>query len=594
MMSKLYFRLLPIQVLLSVITAVNGFISGLFASNFIGQDSLSAVGLYNPLNFLVTAVSLVLMGGSQIICGKLMANHKIDEMRSVFSLDIISTLLFGVLLGGSILASVAAGLTPLFAPGDVSAGVLKEFKEYLIGQAIGLVPLVLGQQLFAFLSIERENRRSTAAIICSIVINLTLDYLFIYVLKMGTLGLALAAALSNWGFMLILAQYYFTGKAILKFRLTGIRSGWLKEIMVIGSPSALVQGYQMFRGLIVNALVLHYVGSVGISAFSASNSLLGIFWALPVATQTVSRMLLSVSEGEEDRKSLADIMRTVVYRCIPLTCLMAAFIVAMAVPFTHLFYSDPTDPVFQMTVNAFRILPLSMPFSVFCLSFDSYGQVSGKQLLVHTNVALDGVVCVALFSALLIPAYGMDGLYYANVLNGVVTVSVFVIYAWIKKKHFPKNMDELMVIPDGFGAKDEDKLDISISSMEDVLATSQTVQQFCIEHGVDAKRSYYAALCMEEMAGNIVEHGFEEDGTKHTVAVRVVYKPESLLLRIKDDCVPFNPEEHKEMLSADDLCSNIGIRMVYKIADNIDYQYILGLNVLTIEIDLDKQRKLSK
>ena len=584
MISKLYFRLLPMQVLLAVITAVNALVSGLFASNFIGEDALSAVGLYNPLNFLVTAVSLVLMGGSQIICGKLMANHKIDEMRSVFSLDIVATLIFGVVLGGSILASIAAGLTPLFAPGNVSAGVLGAFKEYLIGQAAGIVPLVLGQQLFAFLSIERENRRSVAAILASIVINLALNYLFICVLKMGTLGLALATALSNWGFMLILAQYYFTDKAILRFRLKGIRLAWLKDIFIIGSPSALVQGYQMFRGLIVNALVLHYVGSVGISAFSASNSLLGIFWAVPIATQTVSRMLLSVSEGEEDRQSLADIMRTVVYKCIPLTCIMVAFIIAMAVPFTRLYYGDPSQPVFQMTVNAFRILPLSMPFSLFCLSFDSYGQVSGKQLLVHINVALDGVVCVALFSALLIPSYGMDGLYYANVLNGVVTVSMFVIYAWIRKGHFPRNMDELMVIPDGFGAKEEDRLDISISSMDDVLTTSQSVQRFCTEHGVDARKSYYAALCMEEMAGNIVEHGFDEDNKNHTVAVRVVYKPESLLLRIKDDCLPFNPEEHREMLNKDDLCSNIGIRMVYKIADNIDYQYILGLNVLTMKI----------
>ena len=256
----------------------------------------------------------------------------------------------------------------------------------------------------------------------------------------------------------------------------------------------------------------------------------------------------------------------------------------MAVPFTRLYYSDPSQPVFQMTVNAFRILPLSMPFSLFCLSFDSYGQVSGKQLLVHINVALDGVVCVALFSALLIPSFGMDGLYYANVLNGVVTVSMFVIYAWIIKGHFPRNMDELMVIPDGFGAKEEDRLDISISSMHDVLTTSQSVQRFCTEHGVDARKSYYAALCMEEMAGNIVEHGFDEDNKDHTVAVRVVYKPESLLLRIKDDCLPFNPEEHREMLNKDDLCSNIGIRMVYKIADIIDYQYILGLNVLTMKI----------
>lgn len=586
MLTKLYFKLLPMQVLLAVIMALNGLVSGLFASNFIGADALSAVGLYNPVGFLVGGVSLVLLGGSQIMCGKFMANHKVNEMRSVFSLDIIASLIFGALLGALLVIVVVSDITPMFAPGRISEEVETAFEKYLIGQAIGLVPLILGQQLFAFISIEQQNRRSTVAIIVSIVLNIVLNYIFICALKMGTFGLALAGAMSNWGFMMILAQYFFTDRATLKFSMKGIRPGWLRDIVMIGSPSALVQGYQMFRGMIVNSLVLRYVGEIGLSAFSASNSLLAIFWAVPLGTQVVSRMLLSVADGEEDRKALTAIMRTVVYRCIPLTLLMAAFISVMAVPFTGFFYNDSSQPVFQMTVNAFRILPLAMPFSVFCLSFDSYGQVSGKQFLVHSNVALDGVICVALFSAILIPGMGMDGLYAANVLNGVVTVLEFVLYSWIVKKHFPKDVDDLMVIPDDFGARDEDKLEISIRSMEDVLTTSQSVQTFCNDHGVDARRSYYGALCLEEMAGNIVEHGFDKDKKKHTVLVRVVYSTDSLLLRIKDDCVPFDPEEHRDMLDTDNMCSNIGIRMVYKIADDIDYQYIFGLNVLTMTIKL--------
>ena len=34
------------------------------------------------------------------------------------------------------------------------------------------------------------------------------------------------------------------------------------------------------------------------------------------------------------------------------------------------------------------------------------------------------------------------------------------------------------------------------------------MQSFCREHGVDMRRSYLAGLALEEMAGNIVAHGF--------------------------------------------------------------------------------------
>lgn len=589
MISKLYFRLLPIQVLLVAITAVNGLVSGLFAGNFIGETALSAVGLYSPLNFFVVAVSTVFVGGSQVICGKLMANHKIDEMRSIFSLNITVVATTGAVLGLVMFIMGATDSTGIFVSASTESTVRLAFNKYLMGQAVGMIPLLLGQQLFAFLSIEQQNKRSMISIITSIVINIALNFLFVILMDMGTFGLALASSLANLGFMAVLAQYYFTDKAILRFVPKSIDTSYLKEIFKIGSAGALVQGYQMFRGIIVNGLVLRYVGAVGISAFSAANSLLGIVWALPMGTQVVSRMLLSVSEGEEDRESLTAIMRTVIYKCIPITIMVDIVIMLAAVPCTMLFFHDPSAPVFDMTVSAFRILPFAMPFSVFALSFDSYAEASGKHAVVHTDVLFDGVISVALFSAFLIPAMGMNGLYLANILNGIVIVMIFVIYACIKCGRFPASMAELMVIPKGFGARKEDRLDISIASMEDVLKTSEAVNGFCIIHEVSEKPSYYAALCMEEMAGNIVEHGFTKDSKNHTVDVRVVYRPGTLLLRIKDDCVPFNPSEHKDMLDPEDPCKNIGIRMVYKIADDIDYQYILGLNVLTIKIKLEDQ-----
>lgn len=57
-LSRLYFRLLPYQVLLLVISAANGIVDSVFASNFIGKSAMSAIGFYSPLNhFLFAAAS---------------------------------------------------------------------------------------------------------------------------------------------------------------------------------------------------------------------------------------------------------------------------------------------------------------------------------------------------------------------------------------------------------------------------------------------------------------------------------------------------------------------------------------------------------
>lgn len=82
----------------------------------------------------------------------------------------------------------------------------------------------------------------------------------------------------------------------------------------------------------------------------------------------------------------------------------------------------------------------------------------------------------------------------------------------------------------------------------------------------------------------MVSHGFAADDKRHSVDIRVVNKGDDLVLRIKDDCIPFDPSERSEMVNSEDRVSNIGIRIVYKMASSVGYQHILGINVLTIRI----------
>ena len=581
MVTRLLFRLLPIQILLAAVSAVNGIVSSLFASNYVGVDAMSAVGLYSPLNMLCSSISTILVGGAVIQCGKYMGKNQQGKVQNVFSLNLLLSILTGVLFLAVFLILGACDLTG-FMTGDKMVRLL--FNRYLIGQAVGVLPFMLGNSFSSFLSLENKGRRAITASLIYIGVNILLNFLFVKQLHMEAFGLALASSLGLWVFMMVQGVYYLSGRS--HFRLVFRNLIWREtgEIFRIGVPGALSNVYQTIRGLIVNHLLEVFVGSIAISAFAASDSLLRIFWALPAGMLAVSRMLISVSIGEEDRQTLTDVMRVMFRRFIPLMCAVSAAIIFCAVPMTRLFYHDPADPVFMMTVWGFRILPICMPLSIILMHFNCYGQASNKMKLVHLLSLLDGVVCVAGFTALLIRFIGINSVYIANILNGIVTTLVIIGYAWIKKKHFPRNMEELMVIPDSFGAPADERMDLSVRTIEDVVSISIQVQRFCLAHGIDSRRAYLAGLSMEEMAGNIIDHGFTKDHKKHSADVRVVHKDEDMILRIKDDCIPFDPGERQKLAEGDDIIKNIGIRMVFKIAQDIQYQNILGLNVLTIRI----------
>ena len=581
MVEKLLFRLLPIQILLAAVGAVNGIVSSFFASNYVGVDAMSAVGLYAPLNMLITALSLILVGGSVILFGKYVGENRQDGMQNVFSLNLLVTTLTALVF---VLAFLAMGMLNLSGFLTKDKAVRPLLNSYLIGQAIGVLPLLLGNSFAAFLSLENKTRRTLIASVIYIVINLILNFLFVQVLHMQAFGLALASSLGMWVFLLVQAEYYLSGKSHLRLLTDRIAWGDSLEIFRIGVPGALSNVYQTIRGLMVNRMLDVFVGSVAISAFATADNLLRIFWAVPTGMLAVSRMLISVSIGEEDRQTLTDVMRVMFRRFLPLQGAISAAIILCAVPLTRIFYHDPAQPVFMMTVWGFRILPLCMPLSVICMHFTCYGQAAHKQVLVHLLSLLDGVVCVAGFTALLIRSLGLNSAYIANVLNGVVTTLVIIGYAWIRKRRFPRNMEELMVIDDDFGAPEDERMDLSVRSMEDVVSVAERVEEFCLSRGIDAHRAYLAGLSMEEMAGNIIDHGFTKDSKQHTIDVRVVHKDGSVILRIKDDCVPFDPRERQKLADGSDVTKNIGIRMVFKIARDIQYQNILGLNVLTVRI----------
>ncbi len=214
-------------------------------------------------------------------------------------------------------------------------------------------------------------------------------------------------------------------------------------------------------------------------------------------------MMISISVGEEDRKSLTDTMRVALFRFIPLAFVMALCVILMAVPFTRLYFRDPSAPVYMMTVRGFQILPVCMPLAIICTHFSCYWQTSDRQIPVHILSALDGLIGVVALSALLVPAMKLNGLYVANVLNGLIAPVFVLIYACIYNRHFPRKIDELMSVPPAFGIPLYGRIDMVLHDMESVIGISGMLQQFCEERRIDRRRAFFASLCLEEMVGNV-------------------------------------------------------------------------------------------
>ena len=202
--EKLFFKMLPVQSLIFAVASLNTLIDGSIAGQFIDASTVGVIGLYYSMACFFMAAGNVLLGGTSVLCGRFMGRGELDKTKGVFSLNLTLTLLIGAFF------TLASFLFPGFIARLLGANDILEgpLKTYIIGFAFGILPMLLAQQLAAFLQMEGQNTRGYVGIGVMLVSNVALDIIFIIWLKMGVFGLALATSVSNILYLGVFVKSY--------------------------------------------------------------------------------------------------------------------------------------------------------------------------------------------------------------------------------------------------------------------------------------------------------------------------------------------------------------------------------------------------
>ncbi|MCR5774268.1 MAG: ATP-binding protein [Lachnospiraceae bacterium] len=580
MLTRVFFNMLPVQILIVAMGSINSIVDGTIAGRYIGMTAVGVIGLYYVMVEIMQAVGAVLLGGTTVLCGKYMGKGDLEKTSGIFSLNLSVAFFIGAFLT----------IVSLIVPGALAdaLGVTSELRSdlvtYIVGYAFGIIPMLVGQQVASFLQMERQSTRGYVGIAGMTISNFLLDILLVSVFRMGMLGLGLATSVSNLVYCIILVPYYFSSKAQFKFGIKLINWNELIQLLKIGTPGALLVFCIAIRDWVLNIIIIKYCGNDALSAKSALGMVSGIFIAYSLGNGAVVRMLISVFAGEENKNAMRKTLKIVFTKGMLLSVIVSAFICLISPLLTSVFFPDSSSNVYHLAYILFMIYALCIPLILICQIFTNYLQAMRHTAFVNFLSVFDGFFSMVIPSVILAPIMGAMGVWIANPIGIVLTILTVPVYCILYWKRLPGNIDECMFLKPDFGISEKNILDLSIHDMDEVALSSAKAQDFCLNHGMEKKSSYYVGLCLEEMAGNVIQHGFTGDKKKHSLNSMVIFKDNRILLRIKDDCVPFNPVEMSGMMADKESLDNIGIRMVVQIADDVSYQNLLGLNVLTITI----------
>ncbi|MGD1699222.1 ATP-binding protein [Dapis sp. BLCC M229] len=111
------------------------------------------------------------------------------------------------------------------------------------------------------------------------------------------------------------------------------------------------------------------------------------------------------------------------------------------------------------------------------------------------------------------------------------------------------------------------------------------IKSAATEAGLEKKASYKLCLAVDEMATNIITHGYDKNGLEGNISVEAKIDEKSLTVYIEDTATPFDPTT-KEPVTKEDLENRIkegipggsGVYLVCQSVDKFIYEHIGNRN----------------
>ena len=384
-------------------------VDGLFVSNLIGTNALSAINLTAPIIQVVTAVSTMLATGGSAVIMKKMGEQKVSEAREDFTFLILVNAAVGFVMCA--LGYLAMG--PVFAGMNLSAEVAGYCVEYLSRYLLFTVPILLMNNFTLYMI---ASEKATLSLVCSVtggVLNMVLDYVFIGMLDMGIGGAAVATGM-GYSVTAVVGLVVFSRKtSLLHFRKPVPR---VKVLVNAASNGCSEMATALVTGIITmmfNWTMLRYVGENGVAAVTIIMYVLMFVSSLYTGYSYGVAPMISYYHGEENHgklKTLIGISLKVI-ACISVLSLAASF--ALTKPLVSVF-ARPDNPVYDLAVTGNRICTIALIFIGFNI-FASGMFTALSNGVVSAILAFSRSFVFMLITMLVLPLFlGVSGIWLAT------------------------------------------------------------------------------------------------------------------------------------------------------------------------------------
>ncbi|MBR3201244.1 MAG: ATP-binding protein [Mogibacterium sp.] len=571
--SGIFRRIVVIHMLQALVLSITSIVDSAIVGQFWEAEGLAGMKLAMPVFPILYMVGSILSTGLSVQVTKLLAKGKRAESNQHFIWVCMAA------VGVSLFIMIAAILFPdtitgFFADYTEDALLYEDVKAFLIPIMIGSLPIIMQIILSGVAALEGADRRLTLSIVVVLLSDVAGDFLAV-AMNAGIRGIAIASVVAYLCSCLVLGNQLINGKTIFRLGRPRIEKGMLIAILSAGFPMAVRYICEFIYPMAVNRIMLRYGNLSGLAALSIQEAVHNIPLALGDGIMTAVLLLTGMYAAEHDTEALRRERRDIMRFCAVHGSAFALILAAAAPLLVKLFSKDPV--LQDLGAYAFRWYLLGLPFMSFNLASRSYLQGLDRQKEAGALTLINQLALPVLITWLLGRQWGVPGIYAAFAVHEIV-LTIYLTCVQVIRRLKGKPVTDGAALGSIIAEIRGD-----ITTMEQVAEASDKVIRLCEENGVDRKQAFNVGLCLEELAGNSLLHGFKDDREKY-VEYRFLIIGRWLILRLRDNGRPFNLTERYKLLNPDDPVSGLGLRIVFAAAENVNYSHAFDLNNVCIRV----------
>ena len=388
--NRIFYPTLLSMVFASLFTVADG----IFVGQGVGSNALAAINIVSPLFLITTGIALMFGVGVSVVA----SIHLSQDNHKAANINITQAFNVATLLMGIIVVAVYIFRVPFLRLLGSSDALLPLCQEYLLTILPGCVFIII-QMIGTFvIRLDGSPKFAASLEIFPGLLNIILDWLFVFPMQMGVAGSGIASSISCAVAAGLVAVYMFfraqnVSLCRLKLSLTSlyltarnvgymVRSGFSSMLGELAMSMMLLTG---------NYIFIRELGEDGVAAFSVACYLYPIVFMVNNSVAQSAQPIISFNYGAGNRYRVKSALKVSLRTATICGVLITAFLTLGTKPLVGLFLQADTK-AYEIAIGGLPLFAYSAIFFALNVAIIGYYQATEQNGRATLCMLLRGLI----------------------------------------------------------------------------------------------------------------------------------------------------------------------------------------------------------